>query len=205
MPAHPDDRPAGHPETPLPAYRRIQGWKWEEIGSGWWGWTVRVKMKGQRGKGRLLVYPCTDNPPEYPYPAAASWLFDAEGPGDGGTFDTDVANSLEEALASAEAVALDGRCFRNGEGGRWCSPAFAHCPPPPLPEPRKIADWKWHGIFSDLMGWFSGDVLITQAGYTWIVAKMSERGVKGAPHQEFETMRAAFDAAEEILLGHTTT
>ena len=84
-------------------------------------------------------------------------------------------------------------------------PVPPDCPPPPLPEPRRITDWKWHGIFSDLMGWFSGDFLITQAGHTWIVAKMSERGVKDAPYQKFETMRAAFDAAEEILLGHTTT
>jgi hypothetical protein len=182
--------------TPLPEPRRIQGWKWKQLGGPeLWGWAVGVKIGGM--KVELQVSPNTGGKaPEYPHPADADWLFEADPfDGAGDLLESDGAFSLEDALMAIEAFALDGRCFRNGAVSGWSSLAFAKCPPPPIPQPRKSTGWEWSRIFSDKMGWINGEVFILSVEGRWAVANQTE---KKAP-RTFETMRKAFDAAEELL------
>lgn len=186
--------------TPLPEPRRIKGWKWKQLGGPeLWGWAVGVKIRGM--KVELQVSPNTGSrAPEYPHPADADWLFEADASEEAGDLlESDGAFSLEDALMSIEAFALDGRCFRNGEGGGWSSVSFAKCPPPPIPQPRETAGWEWRQLFSDGMGWLKADVLILPVPGGWLVARWSERELENPPHQVFETTRKAFAAADAIL------
>ena len=177
---------------------------WDDIGSGYWGWKVAIKIKGEGNKkGRLIVLPAGDSPPEYPYPSAAVWLFDAEtetgDPFD--TLDNGGAASLEEAMMAVEAIALDGRRFHNGIYGGWRGTDQADCPPPPLLKPRKITGWKWEQLFNDAMGWSNGDVMVVDGNDGWDVILWPDGDEKKTSSQMFPTMREALDAAEGILLG----